>query len=116
MVFPKDIEFSISCKDWENRANRADHAGAVSKTKDGMNQTPIANRYMNVKGAAQYLGTTTKALYKSAQRRLVPCRKRGKLLVFDREELDAFMHALEGVDVAEAVARTLNNGTKHFPK
>jgi len=72
---------------------------------------PILPRYLNVASAADYLGTTATALYKSAQRRLVPCRKKGKRLVFDRVELDEYMHALDGVDVAEAVARTLNGGT-----
>jgi len=71
----------------------------------------IQPRYLDVETAADYLGTTAGALYKSAQRRLVPCRKKGKRLVFDRVELDAYMHALEGVEVAEAVARTLNGGT-----
>jgi len=71
----------------------------------------VAPRYLDVEAAADYLGTTATALYKSAQRRLVPCRKKGKRLVFDRVELDDYMHALEGVEVAEAVARTLNGGT-----
>lgn len=71
----------------------------------------IQPRYLDVEAAADYLGTTATALYKSAQRRLVPCRKKGKRLVFDRVELDDYMHALEGVDVAEAVARTMNGGT-----
>jgi len=71
----------------------------------------IQPRYLDVEAAAVYLGMTAGALYKAAQRRKVPSRKKGKLWVFDRVELDAYMHSLEGVDVAEAVARTLNGGT-----
>lgn len=71
----------------------------------------VLQRYLDVQAAADYLGMTATALYKSAQRRLVPCRKKGKRLVFDRVELDDYMHALEGVDVAEAVARSLHGGT-----
>ncbi len=41
----------------------------------------------------------------------VPFRRHGAKLVFDREELDTYMHSLEGVDVHEAVARTVNGGT-----
>ena len=71
----------------------------------------IQPRYLDVEAAALYLGMTAGALYKSAQRRLVPYRKKGKLLIFDVAELDAYMHQLEGVDVREAVSRALNGGT-----
>lgn len=71
----------------------------------------IQPRYLDAEAAAVYLGMTATALYKSAQRRLVPYRKKGKRLVFDVAELDAYMHQLEGVDVGEAVSRALNGGT-----
>jgi len=71
----------------------------------------IKPRYLNVEAAALYLGMTVGALYKSAQRRLVPYRKKRKLLFFDVAELDAYMHQLKGVDVREAVSRVLNGGT-----
>jgi len=71
----------------------------------------IQPRYLNVEAAAIYLGTTPGALYKAVQRRLVPHRKNGKRLVFDRLALDAWINQLEGVDVAEAVGRQRNAGT-----
>jgi hypothetical protein len=66
---------------------------------------------MDVAGAAVYLGRTPEAIYKAAQRRLIPFRRLGKKLVFDTVELDRYMQALEGVDVAEATARLMHNGT-----
>jgi len=74
------------------------------------NQTG-AGRYLDVKGAAQYLGMTVMAVYAAVARRQIPFRRQGRKLVFDRLELDAYMHGLEGVDVSEAIARRLHNGT-----
>ncbi|MCX6900864.1 MAG: helix-turn-helix domain-containing protein [Verrucomicrobia bacterium] len=71
----------------------------------------IQPRYLDVKAAAAYLGTTAGAIYAAVARRQIPFRRLGAKLVFDRQELDAYMHGLEGVDVAEAVSRTLNDGT-----
>ena len=73
--------------------------------------TTTARRYLDVKGAALYLSMTEKAVYCAAARRQIPFRRLGRKLVFDTAELDAYMHGLEGVDVGEAVARRLHNGT-----
>jgi hypothetical protein len=54
---------------------------------------------------------TEGAVYAAVARRQIPFRRLGRKLVFDAVELDAYMHGLEGVDVAEAVARRLHNGT-----
>ncbi len=54
---------------------------------------------------------TEGAVYAAAARRQIPFRRQGRKLVFDAIELDAYMHGLEGVDVTEAVARRLHNGT-----
>jgi excisionase family DNA binding protein len=66
---------------------------------------------LDVKGAALYLGMTEGAVYAAVARRQIPFRRLGRKLVFDAVELDAYMHGLEGVDVAEAIARRLHNGT-----
>ncbi|MGO9246872.1 MAG: hypothetical protein ACLQDC_19115 [Verrucomicrobiia bacterium] len=64
-----------------------------------------------MKGAAVYLCMTEGAVYAAVARRQIPFRRLGRKLVFDAVELDAYMHGLEGVDVSEAVARRLHNGT-----
>jgi len=73
--------------------------------------TTTQRRYLDVKGAAVYLSMTEGAVYAAVERRQIPFRRLGRKLVFDSVELDAYMHGLEGVDVAEAVARRLHNGT-----
>lgn len=70
-----------------------------------------AARYLDTKSAAAYLGTTPGAIYASVARRLIPYRRFGRKVVFDKVELDAYIKALEGVSVDEAVARTMHNGT-----
>ncbi len=73
--------------------------------------TTTARRYLDVAGAAVYLSMTEGAVYAAVARRQIPFRRLGRKLVFDAVELDAYMHGLEGVDVSEAVARRLHNGT-----
>ena len=77
---------------------------------DATTTTP-AGRYLDVKGAAGYLSMTEKAVYWAVARRMIPFRRLGRKLVFDAVELDNYMHALAGVNVDEAVARRLHNGT-----
>jgi excisionase family DNA binding protein len=78
-----------------------------------MQLAPITTqrRYLDVKGVAAYLSMTEAAVYAAVERRQIPFRRLGRKLVFDSVELDAYMHGLEGVDVTEAVARRLHNGT-----
>jgi len=73
--------------------------------------TTTERRYLDVKGAAAYLCMTEGAVYAAVARRQIPFRRLGRKLLFDAVELDAYMHGLEGVDVSEAVARRLHNGT-----
>ena len=73
--------------------------------------TTTVRRYLNLKGAASYLSMTEGAVYAAVARRQIPFRRLGRKLVFDTTELDTYMHQLEGVDVNEAVARRLHNGT-----
>lgn len=71
----------------------------------------IQPRYLDVKSTAIYLSRTPGAVYELVAKRQIPFRRRGKKLIFDRQELDEYVHGLEGVDVVEAVGRTLNGGT-----
>lgn len=70
-----------------------------------------SRRYLDVAGTAEYLNMTEGAVYAAAERRLLPFRKLGRKLLFDMMKLDAYIEGLEGVDVAEAVARRSNGGT-----
>ena len=73
--------------------------------------TMVGRRYLDVKATALYLGMSEKAVYSAAERRQLPFRKVGRNLRFDVMKLDAYIEGLEGVDVTEAVARRMNNGT-----
>ena len=68
-------------------------------------------RYLDVPGTATYMNMTSGAVYAAVARRQIPFRRQGRKLVFDAVELDSYVHQLEGVDVNEAVARRLHNGT-----
>lgn len=68
-------------------------------------------RYLDVRCAAVYLGRTPGAVYELVAKRQIPFRRHGRRLVFDVVALDAWIAGLEGVDVKEAVARTLHGGT-----
>lgn len=71
----------------------------------------IQPRYLDVQAVAIYLSRTPRAVCELVAKRQVTSRRHGAKLVFDREELDACVHSKEGVDVREAVARTVNGGT-----
>lgn len=69
-------------------------------------------RYLDADAAAEYLGMpSAEAVRRAAQRRVLPFTKLGKKLVFDTVKLDAYLDALPGVSVDEAVARKINGGT-----
>jgi excisionase family DNA binding protein len=69
--------------------------------------TLIIPRYIDASRTAQYLGITTQALYNLVARRFVPFRKMGKKLVFDVQELDAYIARLDGIGADEAADRIL---------
>ena len=71
----------------------------------------VARRYLDADGAAEYLGMTAAAVRKATERRVLPFTKLGRKLVFDTVKLDAYLNALPGVGVEEAVARKINGGT-----
>jgi excisionase family DNA binding protein len=49
-------------------------------------------RYMTLKNAARYLSLSEKTLYKWATSKCIPAHKVGRIWLFDRRELDVFVH------------------------
>ena len=47
--------------------------------------------FLDVEGAAEYLGLSRKAVYRLVERRRLPHRRAGKRLLFDRAELRAWV-------------------------
>lgn len=83
---------------------------ALARTAEKMKSaapTLIIPRYIDASRTAQYLGITTQALYNLVARRFVPFRKMGKKLVFDVQELDAYIARLDGIGADEAADRIL---------
>jgi len=56
----------------------------------------------NADEAARILGIKTYVLLSKAERREVPCRRRGGELVFDLEEIQAFRRITDHVSLAKA--------------
>ena len=77
----------------------------------GTSITAIERRYLDTEAAGVYLGMSVDAIYTGVARRQIPVRRRGRTLVFDVVELDAYVHGLEGVAVDEAIGRRLHDGT-----
>jgi hypothetical protein len=63
---------------------------------------------MDVDTTARFLGATPKAVRARYARRQLPGRKWSGRVVFMRSELLEFIHGLEGVPVAEALANARN--------
>jgi excisionase family DNA binding protein len=59
---------------------------------------------LDVRQTASLLGLSEKAVRSRVDRRLMPFRRLGGRVVFVRAELDAFVAALEGCGVDEAIA------------
>jgi excisionase family DNA binding protein len=51
----------------------------------------VLTRYLPARAAAQYLGFTIAAVYQLVHRRQIPHSKRGRRLIFDRQELDRWI-------------------------
>src|SRR5262245_40067744 len=65
----------------------------------------VAGRLLlDVSQTASLLGLSEKAIRNRVDRRLLPFRRLGGRVVFVRAELDAFVAALEGCGVDEAIA------------
>jgi hypothetical protein len=57
---------------------------------------------LEVAGAAQFMGTTEKAIRQRVARHLLPFRKLGGRVIFLRAELEAFLQDLPGCRLEEA--------------
>src|SRR5207248_10022242 len=66
-------------------------------------QAPVSARWMQTKDAAAYLGWNRSALYSRAARGEIPVYRVDRMLLFRRDELDAWMenHRREAVDAPE---------------
>ena len=58
---------------------------------------------LDVASAAKYLGTSEKCIRSRVSRRLLPYKRMGGRVLFVRVELDAYLSALGGCGVDEAV-------------
>ena len=58
--------------------------------------------YLTIDGVAVLMGRNRKAIEKMVERRLLPFRKHGKRVIFQRLELERFLDNLPGVTLAEA--------------
>ena len=56
----------------------------------------------DVPGAAEFLGTTEKAVRQRVARRMIPFRKWGGRLLFVTAELESFVNSLPGCTLEEA--------------
>jgi excisionase family DNA binding protein len=68
-----------------------------------MSRRTINGELLDVRSAATLLGCSEKTLRARVARRLVPFRKFSGRVVFRRKELDAFLEAMEGCSVKEAL-------------
>jgi hypothetical protein len=59
---------------------------------------------LSVGVAASFIGESEKTIYGQVARRLIPFRRCGGRIVFLRHELEAWMNALEGCPLEEALA------------
>ena len=64
----------------------------------------VGGELLDVSAAARMLGWSEKMLRARVVRRTIPFRRLGARLVFRRRDLEAFMAALEGCGVEEALA------------
>jgi hypothetical protein len=64
----------------------------------------VDGELLDVAGAAQFFGTTEKAIRARVARQLLPHRRWGARVVFLRADLVGFIGRLEGVSVDEAIA------------
>ena len=69
----------------------------------GLGPRRINGAKMDVASAAAFLGESEKAVRAQVARRLIPFRRCGGRIVFLRYELEAFLNALEGCPLEEAL-------------
>ena len=63
------------------------------------------SEYLTIDGVAELLGKKRKAVEKMVERQMLPFRKHGKRIIFQRSELAQFFNQLPGVTLEEAERR-----------
>ena len=61
--------------------------------------------YLTIDGVAMLMGKNRKAIEKMVERRLIPFRKHGKRVIFQRAELEEFFNTLPGATLQEVGER-----------
>ena len=74
------------------------------KPGQGIGPRRINGAMLDLHGGAEFCGWTEKAMRGKVERRLVPFRRVGGRIVFIRRELEAFMTALPGCSLDEALS------------
>ena len=79
---------------------------APPKKRPGQGKGPrrINGFVLDIATAAKFAGWTEKKMRGRVERRRVPFRKDGGRIILIRDELEAFLRGLQGVDVKEALA------------
>ena len=69
----------------------------------------MEKKFLNIEELSQYLGVKKSNLYSKVERREIPFYKLGRLVMFNRDEIDAFMDKcrIEIVDPAQEAKRIL---------
>ena len=73
----------------------------------------FAGEILDVATAAAFLGVTEKTLRARVTRRMVPFRRWGGRICFLRSDLVAFLTALDGCEVEEALMNERTRGGEH---
>lgn len=68
-------------------------------------QPQTNDKPLDVKGAAEYLGTSTYAIYNLTFKRAIPHFKQGKRLYFNKEELSKWVQSNRKLTVEEIEAQ-----------
>ncbi len=76
------------------------------RKKSGGTRTPRSfdGMVLDIRSAAQLLGTSEKAVRARISRRVLPFRRLGGRIVFMKDDLTAFINHLPGIGVDEALA------------
>ena len=67
----------------------------------------MGKEVMSTSAAAVFMDCTTTAIYKMVARQAIPCRKKGKKLLFLRSELTKFLRELPGLKLEDLATRDL---------
>lgn len=78
------------------------HPGRLGMTANSRRADSVIGLLLDVKEAAQLIGWTEKTIRHHVARHILPYKKRGKRVYFEREVLLQFIHDLPGVTLEEA--------------